>query len=109
MAEITDEERGRRIRARVAEERETAPLSWVYLSFADGTRPEGTQFLGAVIVRAHGTGDAISQAWKRGINPGGEVKSAIAPPEFEPPEAFRDRLLSRDDIAEMDRQMGFAP
>lgn len=99
---LTDEERDRRIRARIVLERESAPLSWVYLSFVDDTKPKGEMFIGAVYVRAHGMGDAVAQAHARGINPGGSVAGVLAPPGFDPPERFTNRLLSKAEILEMD-------
>lgn len=109
MQTVNDAEVRSRIRRRVAEEREANPLTWFYLSFADGTLPKGTQFLGAVIVRAHGMGDAVQQAHRRGINPGGEVLGVDAGPDFDPPAAFVNRLLARADVTAMDRAMGYSP
>lgn len=43
------------------------PETWWWLSFAENG------FRGAVIVRASGLLDAVSQTHRRGINPGGEV------------------------------------
>lgn len=105
MSPVDDKERAGRIRARIAHERASAPLSWIYLSFADGSLPKGTQFLGGVIVQAHGVGDAAWQAHQRGINPGGEVMGMIAAPGVVPPERFCNRLLTKAEIDEMDREM----
>jgi hypothetical protein len=99
---MTDEEIRARMRSMLADERDTKPLTWWWLSFADGTRPKGSQFLGAVLVRAHGTTDAVLQSHRLGLNPGGEVLSVQAPDGYEPNEKYVGRLLSKADIAEMD-------
>lgn len=44
-----------------------------WLSFADSDLPEGSQFLGAAIVRASDCEEAIRECWRLKINPGGEV------------------------------------
>lgn len=78
-------------------------MKWFWLSFADGTLPRGSQFLGAAVVAAHDLPGAIRVAWALGINPGGEVQ--IAEIENLPPPEYRERLLSREQIAEMERVM----
>lgn len=82
---------------------------WWYLSFADSSLPKGTQFLGAVLVPADGMADAIYQAHRRGINPGGSVLGGALPEDEEPPSGFVCRLLSREDCMEMDRVMSRQP
>ena len=80
------------------------PESWWWLSFADGSLPEGQQFLGVAIVREHGPARAIRRSHELGINPGGEVRfmactdEAIA--EKVPVEA-REVLLSRERLVEL--------
>jgi hypothetical protein len=75
----------------------TPHLHW--LSFADPTAPRGSQFLGAVILRAHDFDDAIKQAWRDGINPGGEVVGTQIPPEYDDmvPASSQRRLLNREE------------
>lgn len=48
-------------------------MRW-WLSFADATRPAGSQSLGICIVHAHDEVEAIKAAHAAGINPGGEVR-----------------------------------
>lgn len=102
---MADDETRKGMRVLLAEGIDASPLGWWYLSFADGKLPTGTQFLGAIVVRARGFLDAVRQTHRRGINPGGEVQGVDVPAEWNPPEAFVNRLLSREDIAEMDRQI----
>lgn len=49
-------------------------MRWFWLSFADPTRPVGTQFLGGCYVCATDAVSAVATAHLLGINPGGEVK-----------------------------------
>lgn len=68
-----------------------------WLSFADGTKPTGEQFLGVAIVEALGFIEAVRVAHLLGINPGGEVRGGPVPTEPYP-ETVRNRLLSKDEI-----------
>lgn len=79
---------------------------WWWLSFADGKRPEGEQFLGALFLRGYTLPAVITESHLRGLNPGGEIQAIELPPGIEPPEKWTERLLSREEIAEMDREMG---
>lgn len=76
------------------------PLFW--LSFADGTLPTGTQFLGVVIIRDSDFVEAVKSAHRRGINPGGEVKCTEITDIDIPPE-YMNRLLSRESLAELEK------
>jgi hypothetical protein len=49
--------------------------TWFYFSFCDTDKPEGTQFLGALILKGSGWGSALEGASILGLNPGGEVMS----------------------------------
>ena len=71
----------------------------MYLSFADETG-----FLGGVFVPATDIEGAVQEAWRLGINPGGEV-SGMGPGPL-PAAKWVGRLLSREDIAEFDREAG---
>jgi hypothetical protein len=71
---------------------------WFYISFADSSRPKGTQFMGAVIVRGADIEEAAREAWRLGINPGGEALGVPLPEGQEPPQKFRERLLQPSDI-----------
>lgn len=46
-------------------------MTYWWLSFADGDRPAGAQFLGACIVQAHGCFEAVRESHRLKINPGG--------------------------------------
>ena len=80
-----------------------AEAPWWWLSFCDGTRPAGSQFLGAVCVRGFDIGSASMEAHARGCNPGGEVMGIEGPPDFAPPDGFTNRLLTRAECEEFDR------
>lgn len=79
---------------------------WQWLSFADGTRPKGEQFLGVAIVQAHNVGHAAMVAHARGCNPGGEVAAMPIPERFGPPPPEWDHKLitDRDEIERLERQ-----
>lgn len=71
-------------------------MMWWWLSFADGDRPPGSQFLGCAAVDAPDMPSAIRRAHVLGINPGGEVlagcigKVGVCP---DPPDAIRNKLV----------------
>lgn len=46
---------------------------WWWLSFVDPARAQGDRFLGVAVVQAEDELGAVKEAWKRKINPGGEV------------------------------------
>lgn len=71
---------------------------WFYLSFVDPSRPKGDKFIGGCYVQAVGEIFAVSEAWRLGINPGGEVGILLVPPEHVPPPEFRERLLTREEV-----------
>ena len=81
VAEVTLEELGE-------------PEVWHYVSFAAET------FNGAVVIKAHGIGDAVSKCHRLNINPGGQVLAVMMPDEIvaQVPETHRNRLLSREDV-----------
>lgn len=78
-------------------------MRWWWLSFCDADLPKGSQFLGAVLIKASDIADAASKAWLMGINPGGEVQGMPAPSTFVPLQGWEGRLLSRADCEEFDR------
>lgn len=47
--------------------------SLIWLSFSGPTKPNGDRFRGVLIMRAPTMDYALTSAWKKGINPGGEV------------------------------------
>ena len=82
-------------------------MNLFWLSFADGSKPKGTQFLGACVVEAPSFADAIQVAWAHGCNPGGEclgreIHSLLVP--FVGPE-WRDRVLTWKDCEALDAHL----
>ena len=59
-------------------------------------------FLGVVILRARTPAEALLIAWRCGINPGGQALTMEMPDDFELPDKFQFRLLSRADILELE-------
>jgi hypothetical protein len=72
---------------------------WWWLSFADGTRPEGEQFLGALVMQGDVFQHVLTVSHALGLNPGGEIEFVPIPREKMQaiPEGARNRLLSRED------------
>lgn len=78
----------------------------LWLSFCDGERPQGTQFLGVAIVEVPYRGDVeetvragITKTHRLGINPGGEVLTFEIPPEGEErARSHADRLMQLEEI-----------
>lgn len=73
-------------------------MPYFYISFATD---EG--FRGATVVMADGADDAIAEATRRGLNPGGQAAIIEAPPECENEPDFRaliNRLLGREEMLE---------
>lgn len=76
---------------------------WYWLSFTDSDLPEGSQFLGACMVKAAGQGLALSASHMTGLNPGGAVMIAgPVPDEVVPEWQPRWALMSREEIATME-------
>lgn len=69
-----------------------------YFSFANADLPKGSQFLGVAIVEAETEKQAISETWKRGINPGGGVVFIPIPEDVVVPIAAQNRLLNRAEV-----------
>jgi hypothetical protein len=75
-------------------------MTWFYLSFADSRLPNGEQWLGAAIVQADDVSGAMTEAWRRGINPGGEIVAVEV--EHMPPARFLNRLMiSKAELRDM--------
>lgn len=68
------------------------PLSWWYLSYAD------EKFNGAVVIQAHGPTEAAYLSNYRKINPGGEILILSIPEDAIPPEEYRNRLLTKEEV-----------
>jgi len=81
-------------------QREAPQTYW--LSFAD---PKSGENLGVAIVDADTADHAISEAWRRGINPGGEVLSGTwnGPPM---PAQAKNRLLTFDEASKLVDELG---
>lgn len=75
-----------------------------WLSFADGERSEGQQFLGACVVEAPSFLLAVFRTYELGINPGGEVMGIEIPPECE--DKFRAHLNKLMGIQEWEAATG---
>lgn len=69
-----------------------------YFSFANADLPKGSQFLGVAIVEAETEKAAVSETWKRGINPGGGVIFIPIPENVVVPTAAQNRLLNRAEV-----------
>lgn len=81
------------------------PELW-YLSFADQSG-----WLGGCVVRATGLSTAAAEARSLGIYPGGETKGATVEGKAIPggvliPRDFRNRLLDRNEVAQVDAIIG---
>ena len=91
--------------AREGETMKSANFWW--LSFCNAQLPPGDQFLGACLVPASDIVQAIEEARRLGINPGGEVKGLAADPATTAliPARWKNRLLTRTQCAEMDKEV----
>jgi len=69
-------------------------VMWWWLSFCDPEKPAGQRFVGVTLVRGSAFLQAVQEAHRLGINPGGEVKGTQIP---EPAPKFRNRLLGREE------------
>lgn len=75
------------------------PSLW-WMSFADPTKPRGSQFLGVVILEVPVGVMPIQHSWDEKLNPGGEIAFAEIEGEHQATyrKEFRNRLLSRDEL-----------
>jgi hypothetical protein len=83
---------------------DVSPPSWWWLSFVDVSAAPH-RFLGVAIVRATNEITAVREAHRLGCNPGGEVGTMRIPDEGVPPAGWRERLLSREEIAGLEALM----
>jgi hypothetical protein len=88
-----------RVKKLEQEELEGGQTAWWWLSFVDETG-----FLGVCYVLAFGMLTAIKEAHRLGINPGGEVQASSIPLDQKPPNKWLNRLLSKSDIDEMNKE-----
>ncbi len=75
-----------------------------YYSFVNPARPAGDRFVGGILVKAQGFTAGLTKIDFLGINPGGEVLGVEFPMDNIPDKWF-NRLLSRADLDEMDREV----
>jgi hypothetical protein len=54
-------------------------MAWWWMSFADPTRPRGSQFLSVLLIEADDAKKAMTRSHVLGLNPGGEVPFAEHP------------------------------
>lgn len=80
-----------------------------WLSFADGARPRGEQFLGCVITAGAGFRDAVERARELGCNPGGEVQGCELPDNIRIASRWVDRLLSRQECDQVSAEFCRGP
>jgi hypothetical protein len=86
---------------RLLEEEHAQPERWWYLSFNDHSG-----FLGGLFIKAHGIVDGVMKARRQRLNPDGEVTALPCPDESKlPPEEFRNRLLTKADLEEMNKEL----
>lgn len=76
---------------------ETGDSQWWYLSFTDDTRPEGDQFIGGLLLKAHGMISAVQYSHLLGLNPGGAVTGLAFPYEDDEADPWACRLLTRSE------------
>jgi hypothetical protein len=71
-------------------------MSWWWLSFCDGNKPAGSQFLGVAVVQIADGGmiGAVRRAHQLGINPGGEVMGFEVRAGIDPPVELREKLVA---------------
>lgn len=77
-------------------EEASQPLGWWYLSYADETK-----FRGGIIIAAHGFTGAAYMANILKFSPGGQVTGVPVPPGKLPPEWYRNRLLTLEELNEI--------
>jgi hypothetical protein len=86
-------------------------LTYYWLSFADGARPPGSQFLGVAIVPAEDFVRAVGITHLGGYNPGGEVAGYpyVNDPTgdlgIEVPAEYVGRLLTKAEAEALDAKM----
>ena len=78
---------------------------WWWLSFADGRKPKGSQFLGAAIVSGNNFLEAVRKSHKLGCNPGGQVQGLPILNNLSIPEHWLNRLLTRSECEQFNKEM----
>jgi len=72
------------------------PETMLWLSFCDGSKPKGQQFLGVVMTKARGVVHAVKHLHDIGVNPGGEV--VCVQTDANPAPDHVDVLLSKEQL-----------
>jgi hypothetical protein len=87
--------------ARTGNRRKTTS-AWWWLSFIDPDLPPGERFSGVSIVRAGSAAAALMLSHRFHLNPGGEVKASLLPPDADRcVDGFEYRRLSQDQCTEL--------
>lgn len=79
-------------------------MRYVWLSFCDANRPDGEQFLGAIVTEAPSVVTAVLKTHLLKINPGGEILT-VGPFDADIGGEWLDRLLTREECERFDEQM----
>lgn len=74
------------------------PKPWWWLSFSS----ESNASRGVVLVRARDLVDAVRICHALSLSPGGQILGVPMPFDFAPPEKFKNRLLTRSEVLELD-------
>ena len=69
----------------------------MWCSMADPFLPEGSQFLGAVVVNAEGPASAMLQLSLHGLNLGGEIMFVEIPKGKRVPEQWTYRIMNKEE------------
>lgn len=72
---------------------------WFYMSFVNESAPEGERWVGGSMVLATDLQDAIVEAWKFGVNGGGQVAGVALPEGMQPAAMDAYRLITDADEA----------
>ncbi len=79
----------------------SAPTRWWWLSFVDRLTDEtgatAAMHHGVAVIPADDFDSAVSQAWRSGCNPGGEVVGTELPP-WDIPWGYAYRLIDGDEV-----------
>lgn len=81
----------------------SAPVHLWFLSFADGSRLRGSQFLGGLYLRAKTLSGVLVRSHRESLNPGGEMQACIVDPRITVEDRWIGRLLTREELEEQDR------
>jgi hypothetical protein len=78
-----------------------------WVSFCDPDKPQGQKFLGACLVEGDTLVEAIEEARRLGINPGGEALGVVGDPETVKiiPDHWKNRLLTKAECDKMDKEV----